>query len=344
MALAAAMIAAAAAIAVAVTAAAGSAGTCICALSHSVGVGGVDDHTAVTALALALAADALHLADGRVDDAALVGVHGLHGKAAAGAAHLGTDALCQCGQVALALVAVTGHVEAQLDVVALEAVCHEACQIGQALHRLAAAADEGAHLLAVQTDDGSLTLLHSAELDVLYAHLLDDFLQVVHSGLDLGVLLDVDGDFHLFALGGGSSLLFGRGSFLSGCGRLFHSSGSFRGSLFDDRLSHRSSLLLHNGSGLLNGGSRSCHRLVRQLDADADLGGSELQAQKTGLLGHFQHFVADVDVVLFHAQQSAGVGACFIDRFAGRFLRTDHNRQSSFLFCSSLSGTVRSSL
>ena len=97
-ALAAAMIAAAAAIAVAVTAAAGSAGTCICALSHSVGVGGVDDNTAVTALALALAADALHLADGRVDDAALVGVHGLHGKAATGAAHLGTDALCQCGQ------------------------------------------------------------------------------------------------------------------------------------------------------------------------------------------------------------------------------------------------------
>ena len=269
-----------------------------------------------------------------MDDAALVGVHGLHGKAAAGAAHLGTDALCQCGQVALALVAVAGHVEAQLDVVALEAVCHEACQIGQALHRLAAAADEGAHLLAVQTDDGSLTLLHSAELDVLYAHLLDDILQVVHSGLDLGVLLDVDRDFHLFALGGGSSLLFGRGSFLSGSG-----------SLFDDRLSrHRSSLLLHNGSGLLNGGSGSCRRLVRQLDADADLGGSELQAQKTGLLGHFQHFVADVDVVLFHAQQSAGVGACFIDRLAGRFLRTDHNRQSSFLFCSSLSGTVRSSL
>ena len=332
------MIAAAAAIAAAVTAAAGSAGTCICALSHSVGVGGVDDHTAVTALALALAADALHLADGRVDDAALVGVHGLHGKAAAGAAHLGTDALCQCGQVALALVAVAGHVEAQLDVVALEAVCHEACQIGQALHRLAAAADEGAHLLAVQTDDGSLTLLHSAELDVLYAHLLDDILQVVHSGLDLGVLLDVEGDFHLFALGGGSRLLFGRGSFLSGCGRLFHSSGSLRGSLFDDRLSrHRSSLLL-------NRGSRSCRRLVRQLDADPDLGGSELQAQKTGLLGHFQHFVADVDVVLFHAQQSAGVGACFIDRLAGRFLRTDHNRQSSFLFCSSLSGTVRSSL
>ena len=35
------------------------------------------------------------------------------------------------------------------------------------------------------------------ELDVLYAHLLDDILQVVHSGLDLGVLLDVDGDFQM---------------------------------------------------------------------------------------------------------------------------------------------------
>ena len=40
------------------------------------------------------------------DDAALVGVHGFHGKVAAGLAHLGTNALCQCGQVALALVAV----------------------------------------------------------------------------------------------------------------------------------------------------------------------------------------------------------------------------------------------
>ena len=265
-----------------------------------------------------------------MDDAALVGVHGLHSKAAASAAHLGTDALCQCGQVALALVAVAGHIEAQLDVIALEAVGHEACQIGQALHRLAAAADEGAHLLAVQTDDGGLSLLHGAEADILHAHLLDDVLQVVHRGLDLGILLDADGHFHLFALGGGSSLLFGRGSFLSGSSRLFHSSGSFRGSLFDDRLSHRSSLLFHNGSRLLNGGSRSCHRLVRQLDADADLGGSELQAQKTGLLGHFQHFVADVDVVLFHAQQSAGVGACFIDRLAGRFLRTDHNVNPPF--------------
>ena len=65
-----------------------------------IGSSGVDDHTAVTAFPLALAAHTLHLANGRVDDAALVGVHGLHGKAAAGLAHLGTNALCQCGQVA----------------------------------------------------------------------------------------------------------------------------------------------------------------------------------------------------------------------------------------------------
>ena len=58
-----------------------------------IGSSGIDDHTAVTAFPLALAAHTLHLADGRVDDAALVGIHGLHGKAAAGAAHLGTDAL-----------------------------------------------------------------------------------------------------------------------------------------------------------------------------------------------------------------------------------------------------------
>ena len=336
------MVTAAPAIAVAVTTAAGAAGTCICALGHSVGVGGVDDHTAVTALALALAADALHLADGRVDDAALVGVHRFHRKAAAGAAHLGADALCQCGQVALALVAVAGHIEAQLDVITLEAVGHEACQIGQALHRLAAAADEGAHLLAVQTDDGGLALLHGAEADILHAHLLDDVLQVVHRGLDLGILLDADRNFHLFALGGGSGLLFGRGSLLCRCGRGL-SSGGFGGSLLHDRLS-RCSLFLHDGGRRSGRGSRRSHRLVRQLNADADFGGGELQAQKTSLLGHFQHFVADVDVVLFHAQQSAGVDACFIDRLAGRFLSTDHNRQSSFLCSSSLSGTVRSSL
>ena len=66
--------------------------------------------------------------------------------------------------------------------------------------------------------------------------------------------------------------------------------------------------------------------------------------QKTGFLGHLQHFIADIQIFGLYAQQSAGFCAGFIDRLAGRFLSTDHNRQSSFLFSSSLSGTVRSSL
>ena len=327
--------------------AASAAGTALAigVLGLCIGCGGVDDHTAVTAFALALAAHALHLADGRVDDAALVGVHGFHGKAAAGLAHLGTNALCQCGQVALALIAVAGHIQTQLDVIALQTVCHKACQIGKALHGLAAAADEATQLFTVQTDDGSFALLHSAEGDILHAHQGNDLTQVVHSSLDLSVLFDHDGDFRLLFLGSG--LLCS--SFCSGGSRLF-------GLCF--RLCCRSSRLLCHGSGLdslLHGSlflnnrlSGCCSRSIRLLHAHAHLSGGELQAQKTSLLGHFQHFAADIQIIGLHAQQSAGFCAGFIDRFAGRFLLTDHNRSSSSysLSClfSSLSGTVRSSL
>ena len=204
-----------------------------------------------------------------MDDAALVGVHGLHGKAATGLAHLGTNALCQCGQVALALVAVAGNVQTQLDVIALQTVCHKACQIGQALHGLATAADEGAQLFTVQTDDGGFALLHGAEGHVLHAHQGDDLPQIVHGGLHLGVLLDDDGLFHLFCLLGS----FG-GLLCGGSGRLCHSNGCF--------LCHRSSLL--HGGGSLN--RLLCHRLhrlcgcsgggIRQFHAHAHLGGGGL--------------------------------------------------------------------
>ena len=70
--------------------------------------------------------------------------------------------------------------------------------------------------------------------------------------------------------------------------------------------------------------------------------------QKTGFLGHLQHFIADIQIIGLYTQQSAGFCAGFIDRLAGRFLLTDHNRSppSYSLSClfSSLSGTVRSSL
>ena len=210
-----------------------------------------------------------------MDDAALVGVHGLHGKAATGLAYLGADALCQCGQIALTLVAVTGNVQTQLDVIALQTVCHKACQIGQALHGLATAADEGAQLFTVQTDDGGFALLHGAEGHVLHAHQGDDFPQIVHSGLHLGVLLDDDGHFHLFCLLGSFGGLLGSGGLLcGGSGGLLHSSGRF--------LCHRSSLL-HGGSSL---NRLLCHRLhrlcgcsgggIRQFHAHAHLGGGGL--------------------------------------------------------------------
>ena len=202
-----------------------------------------------------------------MDDAALVGVHGLHGKAAAGLAHLGTNALCQCGQVALALVAVTCNVQTQLDVIAFQTVCHKTCQIGQALHGLAAAADQGTQVLTVQTDDGGFALLHGAEGHVLHAHQGDDFPQIVHGGLHLGVFLDDDGLFHLFCLLGSFGGLL--------CGG---SSGLFHSSLF----CHRSSLL--HGGGSLN--RLLCHRLhrlcgcsgggIRQFHAHAHLGGGGL--------------------------------------------------------------------
>ena len=66
--------------------------------------------------------------------------------------------------------------------------------------------------------------------------------------------------------------------------------------------------------------SGCCSRSIRLLHAHAHLSGGELQSQKTSLLGHFQHFAADIQIIGLHAQQSAGFGAGFIDRFAGRFL------------------------
>ena len=270
-----------------------------------------------------------------MDDAALVGVHGLHGKAAAGLAHLVANALCQHGQVIFTLIAVAGHIQAQLDVIAFQTVGHQACQIRQALHGLAAAADQSTQLLTIQTDDGGLALLYGAEGDIFHAHQGNDFLQVVHSGLDLGVLFDVDGNFRLLTLCGGVSSLLSRSGLLChrGSGRLF-GLGFLSGSFLHNRLHLRLHLLLHHGSG----------RGIGLFHAHTHLGGGGLQAQKTSFLGHFEHFIAHIQVVGLHAQQGAGFCAGFIDRLAGRFLSTDHNRQSSFLFSSSLSGTVRSSL
>ena len=134
----------------------------------------------------------------------------------------------------------------------------------------------------------------------------------------------MDGHFHLFALSRGSL-----------CRRLFH--GLRGGSFFCCRgggsFLHRGLLLC---LGLLGHGSRSSfffHHGCRGngvclLHGHADLGGGQLQAQKARLLGHFQHFIAHVDIVGLHAQLGAGVGAGFVNRLAGCFLSTDHNTVS----------------
>ena len=193
-------------------------------------------------------------------------------------------------------------------------------------------------------DDGSFALLHSAEGDILHAHQGNDLTQVVHSSLDLSVFFDHDGDFRLLFLAAGCSAA----ASAAGAAALRpllpavlpQQQAPLHGSCLDS--------LLHGSLFLNNRLSGCCSRSVRLLHAHAHLGGGELQAQKTSLLGHFQHFAADIQIIGLHAQQSAGFCAGFIDRFAGRFLLTDHNRSSSSysLSClfSSLSGTVRSSL
>src|SRR5699024_5538530 len=67
-------------------------------------------------------------------------------------------------------------------------------------------------------------------------------------------------------------------------------------------------------------------------------------AKKSGAQGHFQNFIADVQVVFVDTQGGAGCGTGFLHRLAGGFLGTDHSAHSSFVLFSSDRGTVLSSL
>ena len=114
------------------------------------------------AFALALAAHALHTGDGGVDDVALVGVHRLHLIEAAGADNAVCNASGKGREVVLALVAVAADIQPQFDIGAFHAVHNEAGEVGQRLHRLAAAADERAHMLAGDLQDRGSALLDGA--------------------------------------------------------------------------------------------------------------------------------------------------------------------------------------
>ena len=236
------------------------------------------------AVALALAAHTVDLGDGRVDDVALVGVHRLHLIVAARA----DDAVCNAPgkgrEVVLALVAVAADIQAQLDVRALHAVHNEAGEVGQGLHRLAAASDQRAHVLAGDLQDCGSALLDGGEGEVFHTHQVEDRGQVVNGGLQARVGVDVKGNLD-FLTGDGGQL-----------GLLDHILDDllldFRGGLVRD---------FNNLGGLCGNFSRLFR--LGLLDLHEDLGGNGLK-QLAG--GEFEDFVAYVDVITVNAESLAG--------------------------------------
>ena len=178
---------------------------------HGVGAGAADDHAAVLTLTGTLAAHAFHLADGGVDDAALVGVHRLHGVGTAGLGDLGAHALGQSDQIALALAAVAGHIQSNLLVIAAQTVGDQTGQVAQGFHGLTAAADQNTQILALHLQHQGLILLLGSDGEAGHAHIGGDGLQKFLGQLHLlGVQL-----LGLFDLGGGS---LRRGGFHRGLG------------------------------------------------------------------------------------------------------------------------------
>ena len=257
------------------------------------------------AFALALAAHTLHPGQRRVDDVPLVGVHGFHLVAAAGAHHLFRKAAGQRGQVVLPLAAVAAHVDAQLHVGAFHPVDHQAGQIGQALHGLAAAADEHAHVLAGHPQNGGLALFEGGEGELLHAHQLEDGGQVLHRRLQTGVGGNVQ--LHLLVrdeggLFGGLVLRRHGGLLLRRGGRLGHGGGGRLDLLHHFRLRHRHPHLGGNGAEQLAG-------------------------------GEFQHLIADVDVVPVHAKGGAGGLNGLLHGLGGHFHTAHVTPPSSAAWC-----------
>ena len=219
-----------------------------------------------------------------MDDVALVGVHRLHLIVAARA----DDAVCNASgkgrEVVLALVAVAADIQAQLDVRALHAVHNEAGEVGQGLHRLAAASDQRAHVLAGDLQDRGSALLDGGEGEVFHTHQVEDRGQVVNGGLQARVGVDVKGNLD-FLTGDGGQL-----------GLLDHILDDllldFRGGLVRD---------FNNLGGLCGNFSRLFR--LGLLDLHEDLGGNGLK-QLAG--GEFEDFVAYVDVITVNAESLAG--------------------------------------
>ena len=241
-----------------------------------------------------------------MNDAALVGVHGLHSNAAARADHLFAQALGQCFQIGLTLVAVTGHIQAQLHVIAAQTVGNQAGQIAQSLHGFAAAADERAHLLAAgHVQNGGFALLHRVEFHTGHAHGGEHLGQIFNGGFYFFVLFGVN--VHLDLL-----VLLGLGSLGRGFGGRF-GSGLLLGRGGDSRLCHR-------------GGSRcGCGGGVFHLHGHLCLGrnGAEQLAH-----GHFQHFHTHISIVLIYAQLGTGCFNGLFNRLSGANFFANHRDSS----------------
>ena len=243
------------------------------------------------AFALALAAHALDIGDGGVDDVALVGVHRLHLVVAAGADDAVCNALGKGREVVLALVAVAADIQAQLDIGAFHAVHNEAGEVGQALHRLTAAADECAHVLAGDFQDGGSALLDGGEAEVFHTHQVEDGSQVVNRSLQARVSGDIERDLNVVL--GNRGQLGGLDHILNDCFL------DFGGSLVGD-FNNFCRLGGNFGRFFLSSRGRGG---LGFLDLYQNLGRDGFE-QLAG--GKFQHFIADIDIVTVNAQGFAG--------------------------------------
>ena len=198
-----------------------------------VGTDGPGDHT-------------LHLLDGGVDDAALIGVHGLQRVAATGAGGLSAQAASQGHQSLLTLLAVVADVQSHTIVGVVGAVGHQTGQILQSIQGLATTADDKAQVLAIQGDDAAVVLLGDRDGKILHA-------QTGQNGTQIRLGSGGGGAAHHGALddGGGAAeqtqhLLLGllhdlEGDGVLGDAQLGHDQGLSLldgGGLFDDFLIH----------------------------------------------------------------------------------------------------------
>ena len=125
-----------------------------------------DDHATVAVLAGRPAGHALDLHNGGVNDAALVGVHGLERVVTLIAQRLGGDALGQRRQRILSLLAVVAGIEGDAEIASAALVAGQRGQILQGIQRLAVVADDVADVLTLKGKDGTVGFLLDLKADV----------------------------------------------------------------------------------------------------------------------------------------------------------------------------------